>query len=186
MNIFSRDFTLREKFTIGLLFALIIGICYSQFIDKPIKRSIANSEAQIDSLNTELMITNMKIQSLQMMKDELETILNDPNITVMPSYNAVKSELSFLNDILSMSKTYNITLADVTRDSDQIRRDVAISFTADSYEQAKTIIEALSASKDRCLISNVSISNGNGVSVNLQLTFYETMVGGVADTGLPN
>lgn len=185
MKILSRDFTLREKISITILLIIVICFGYKTLVHDPIEEQLVIAEGNRQTLETEIMIINSKINNLQKMQEELDQILNDPTVTVMPSYNNVKEELAFLNETLTKSYSYSINVDDVTKDGNQIRRDVAIQFTAKDFNSMKDIIKTLSENKERSLISNIQFSNNNGISCSLLVTFYETMVGGTADTGLP-
>ena len=115
-------------------------------------------------------------------------------------------------DVLGGALQYNITFSNVTRDGDQLRRNFSLQFTTEDYASMERIISRLCDGKLRCLINDISYSvsrynysaadrerygvdwyervNVNvdwyeRVNVNCTATFFETMVGGVEDAGLP-
>jgi hypothetical protein len=105
----------------------------------------------------------------------------------MKSYNASKEEIAFLNDILSDTIQYSVNFGDVTRSGDQIRRNFTLQYQTKTYAAAEDIMRQLCDGPYRCLVGDVrcSIDDDGIVTVNEAATFYETMVGGVADSGLP-
>ncbi len=114
----------------------------------------------------------------------------------MPSYNNAKEELALLNDILNESVTqYSVSFTSVSRYKDQIRRDFKLDFTTPDYESMKVVIDKLTGVDYRCMIGDcncnvIRVRNQNNeettaLSVSTTATFYETMVGGTADAGLP-
>ena len=131
------------------------------------------------------------------MQDEIDEITSGGKDSYMPSYNNAKAELALLNDILNESVTqYSVSFTNVTRYSDQIRRDFKLEFTAPDYDSMKAVIDKLTGVDYRCMIGDCSCNvvevrdpkedeNNTVLSVGATATFYETMVGGTADAGLP-
>ncbi len=192
MKKLNREFTTREKLLILLLCLILVGLAYYQFVDQPVRTALNNAHAERDSLNTELVAVNAKLTVMRRMRDEMEDITAGGTVSEMKSYNNSKPEIALLNDILRGTPDYTISFADVTRDGDQIRRNFTMTFTADSYARIQNIVKQLSESPYRCLVGDLKIGVGrNGtmkegpISVNATATFFETMVGGVVDAGLP-
>ena len=192
MKKLNREFTTREKLLILLLCLILVGLAYYQFVDQPVRTALTNAHAERDSLNTELTDVQAKLKVMRRMRDEMEDVTGSGTVSEMRSYNNSKPEIALLNDILRDTPEYSITFANVTRDGDQIRRNFSLSFTADSYETVQRVIKQLTNSPYRCLVGDLKISVARGgtmeegpISVNATATFFETMVGGTADAGLP-
>lgn len=190
MKVLSRDFTIREKIVLLLLALVLIGLAYYQFVDKPVRTSIARAENEKAALELELQTVQLKVAQLEKMQNEIDSITSSGSINRMPSYNNSKEVNKLLNSVLG-KLDYAITFSNVTRSGDQIRRNISLRFTAPNYSSMEQVIDKLAQSEYRCLIGNVSCSLNNErdgsktVVVNLTATFYETMVGGTADAGLP-
>ena len=195
MHALSRDFTTREKVILVILIIFLIGFAYYQFVDKPIRNNLEKAEAEAASIQTEITAVNTKIAALERMKNELDSITAENRSSYMASYNNSKAELKLLNDVLSAATQYSISFANVTRNGDQIRRDFSLQFTAPDYKSMRDIILSLTSVEFRCLIGNMSCNISKTLHrdnteygeyvVNATATFYETMVGGVPDSGLP-
>ena len=196
----SRDVTAKEKVLLVILVLIILGFCYYRFVDQPIRKNLAKADAEYSTLQKELTEANVKIRELQRMQDEIDEITAAGKYSYMPSYNNAQEELALLNDILSNVATqYSVSFTGVTRSKDQIRRNFKLEFTAPDYETMKNIIDRLTGVDYRCLIgdcsssaSTVKTKNQDNVveesviqKVSATATFYETMVGGTADAGLP-
>lgn len=209
----SRGFSGKEKFLLLIFILIIIGAAYFYLVDQPVRNRIAAAQTRQEELQTELTISSAKVGKLKKMKEELEAAQTSGKMssTYMPSYNNVKFEITFLNDILSATKEYTVSFANVTRDGDQIRRSVSLSFTTATYEDARAIIAAICESENRVLVMNTRMESKakdlllapeekvetkedgtvittnitNDITTNMTLVFYETMVEGVEDTGLP-
>jgi hypothetical protein len=192
----TKGFTTREKIILTVLVLFLIGFCYYQFFDKPVRNSLARAESETSAIQSELTAVNLKISALQQMKDELDEITASGKNSYMASYNNSKAELRLLNDILSETNQYSITFANVTRNGDQIRRDISLNFTAPNYDTMQRIINTITSSDYRCLIGNLSCNLGRIVyadhteygdlTASVTATFFETMVGGEEDSGLPD
>lgn len=198
MKIMSRDFTKREKVLIVVLIVILAALCYYWFVDIPVRNGINEATSRKESLQLELDSVNQKIADLQQMDRELANLGNSGRAGYMGSYNNSKAELAQLNDVLSKTEEYAIAFADLTREGDLVRRGFTIQFTTNGYDDAKKTIIDLENSEYRCRIGDlacepdtnseeeVDLKHWKGkIQVSATATFYETMVGGVADEGLP-
>ena len=202
MKILSRDFTRAEKIILVILALVLVGLAYYQFVYKMVAESIEKAHAEAEAIRVEMTGVNAKIQRMEEMQAELETIQSNPRASYMGSYNNSKEELAFLNDVLSGALQYTITFSNVTRDGDQIRRNFSLQFTTEDFSSMERIISRLCDGRLRCLINDISYSVSRysysaadrerygvdwyeRVNVNCTATFFETMVGGVEDAGLP-
>ncbi len=194
MNILSRELSKREKVLLLVLIVIIAAALYYLFIFQPVTEMTKNAQANVESLETQLIVLNTKVGQIKKMQKSMEEYADNGHIdSIMPSYSAGKQELVFLNSTLAASEDYYVGFTNITREGNQIRREFALKFTVDQYSEAENIINILEHSDLRCLISDFSVkpveqkeSVENGVvEVSCVATFYETMFGGVADAELP-
>ena len=189
MKILSRDFTTREKILLLILVIILLALSYYRFVDVPVREGIEAAKAEQETSRIELAVVNKKIESLERMKTELDEIIARKEVAYMPSYNNAKNVNRLLNDVLS-GLEYVVTYTNLTRDGNQIRRNVSIQFTSPDYTAMETVLRSLAESEYRCLVDDLrgtvtTQRNDEAITVNLTSTFYETMVGGTADAGLP-
>lgn len=193
MKVLSRDFTLQEKLLMLVLALLLLGLGYYYMVDQPVRREIARCESEKAALQTELTALQSKLHTLETMKEELENIEASGDESVMMSYNASKDEIKLLNDVLARTNQYSVSFINVTRDKDQIRRNFTLTFVAYDYETMADILTELTESKLRCRIADIQCSRNSRYThtseapyvVRATATFFETMVGGTPDAGLP-
>lgn len=191
MKIMSRDFTTREKIMLLVLTLILLAAGYYAVIDQPIRTAINEAKSQQDELNTELMLLQTKAASLSRMQSELDSIEQSGSLGKMGSYNNSKAELDELNQLLQDANTYDISFSDVTRDGDLIRRSFSLTFSASDYDKAADLVNRLCTGEWRCIVSDLRyVAAGDdldtgSVNVGVTATFYETMQGGKADSGLP-
>ena len=192
MKVLSRDFTLKEKLFLFLLSLVLVGLAYYQFVDRPVREALEIAHAEADSLSTELQTVEAKLEKMRRMRAELDDVTAGGTASEMGSYNNSKAEISMLNDALSEALQYSITFANVTRSGDQIRRNFTLQLTTDNYETMEHIVSTINASHYRCLIGDLrctatrdrDVLDGN-ITASATATFFETMVGGTPDAGLP-
>ena len=187
MKIMSRDFTRVEKLLIALLALILVGLAYYQFVDKPVRQAITNAEAETRSLQADLTAAQARLTAAQKLQNDMDALEASGQKSWMSSYNNSKTEIAFLNAILADTLQYSVTFSNVTRSGNQIRRSFTLQYRTRDYEAAHEIMARLSQSHDRCLVSAASCTLGRDGAVNVSqsATFYETMVGGTADAGLP-
>ena len=191
MKLLSRDFTKGEKALLLLLALVLIVLAYYLVVHKPVKEGIEKANAEADNLRVELVTVKAKADTLERMQQEIDKIMSDPNISLMPSYNNKKAVNAFLSDVLG-NMSYSATLANLSRSGDQIRRNVQLQFVAPNYAAMEEVLARLGSSPDRCLVDNVTCSSYrdryydvDAYNVSLTATFFETLVGGEPDAALP-
>ena len=187
MKILSRDFTNREKILIAILALVLLALVYYQFVDKTVRATVANSESEAQMLQTELDAAQAKLMRLQAIQSDMDALKAGGQLSWMGSYNNSKQEVAFLNDILAGTLQYSISFADVTRSGNQIRRSFTLEYQTADYASAQDIMARLCASENRCLVGDVNctLDSEGIVTMRQSATFYETMVGGTPDAGLP-
>lgn len=188
MKALSRDFTTREKILLLVLSLALLALGYFQFVYKPTQEALDTAVSTREAMQVELDGLTARLLRLNRMQNEIDQVISDGTVSPMPSYNNSKAELALLNDLLSGTEQYSVSFSNVTRDGDQIRRDFALEFTASDLNMVKAILFRLSGSGYRCLVDDLRcVFSGvtGSVQVSTTATFYETMVGGVPDAGLP-
>ncbi len=192
MKVLSRDFTLVERLLLLLFSLVLVALAYYQFVDRPVRTALASARAEADSLSMELTNLTAQVAKMRSMREELDDVTVGGTASEMGSYNNVKAEIESLNEILGDTIEYTITFANVSRTGNQIRRNVSLSFKVDGFESLERVVGRLSTNHHRCLIGDLRVSstkNSNilegDLNVSTMATFYETMVGGVPDAGLP-
>ena len=192
MKSLNRELTTREKVLLLVLVLILLALAYYQFVDLPARTAINKAHSERDSLSIELSAVQTKLAVMRRMRDEMEDITAGGTVSEMKSYNNSKAEIALLNDILRGTPQYSINFAEVTRDGDQVRRNFTLQFTTESFDTVVRVLRQLEQSPYRCLIGDLKISAARGgnvrfgtITVNATATFFETMVGGTADAGLP-
>ena len=187
MKMFSRDFTRTEKILIAILALILLALVYYQFVDKTVRDTITYANIEARSLETQIEAAQAKAVRLASLQRSMDELREKGELSWMPSYNASKPEVAFLNDVLKDTLSYSVEFASVTRSGDQIRRSFKLRYATGGYRAAREIIEALRSGENRCIVGDITckISTLGLTSVDASATFYETMVEGTPDAGLP-
>ena len=187
MKIMTRNFSTKEKVLLVLLAVMLVGLIYYKLVYQTITSKVMTANADAATLQSELDIAQARETRIQQMEKEMQGIRNTGIVSKMGSYNSSKPETTFLNRVLVGVSDYSISFEDVTRDGDQIRRNFNLQYKVPKYSQAEDVMQELTAGEYRCLVSDVNctVDDGGVTTVSLTGTFYETMVGGKADSALP-
>lgn len=194
MNVFTREFTTREKALLLVLGVIVVASLYYLFIFQPVTDGINRAQSSATDLESQLTVLDAKVAQIQKMQKSMEEYENSGRIeSIMPSYSAGKQELVFLNSTLASSDDYYVGFTNITREGNQIRREFSLRFTVKTFQDAEDIINILEHSDLRCLISDFSVKpieqkeyvETGAVEASCVATFYETMYGGVPDAELP-
>jgi hypothetical protein len=190
----SREFSTREKVLLLIMAFVILGAVYYLLIFQPVAEGMKNARLEMESLEEQLAVADVKAMQIINMRAEMDNLESQGlTPTFMPSYNAEKQELDFLHTILSAdTEGYQVNFTQVTRNSNQIRRNFNLSFSAKNYKIARSIISKLETGDIRCLVGDMTIASSeknnilNGeITVSCVATFYETMYEGIEDADLP-
>jgi len=190
LKVLSRDFTLKERILILLLCLVLVGLAYYRFVDQPVRSAITQAESQKAAIETELVAARAKLAELEKMQSEIDEVSALESFRPMPSYSNREAVNQLLNDTLGQMD-YSITFSNITRNNNQVRRNISLTFTATDYKMVKQVIQSLTDAPFRCMVDNISFSSvtarnyQTAFRVNLTATFYETMVGATTTAGLP-
>ncbi|MCD7907458.1 MAG: hypothetical protein LUH04_07205 [Clostridium sp.] len=184
----NRKFTAREAWLLLLLSARLLGLFYYFSLYRPVNQEVERCAGLQVPVEEDLELQLLKAARKKKMVGELESAPEKQQGELLP-YNNIKNEITDLYDALYQADTYNLSFSEAVASGNIVRRDISISFQADSYRTVRS-------SPYRCIIKDLSISvnksrgEANGMSsadlinVNVNVTFYETLVGAETTNGL--
>ena len=158
----NHKFTAREAGVILLLIAVVIGYVYYYVVYQWFENQVASySTLEIED---EILLEEQKAFKLKKMQAELEN--GNDNTSILAVYNNQSAEILALNDILVGNANYiSITWSDPELTGTIVRRDVTISFTADSYEEAGDLIKAIADCEYTLLIVDMSMNEDSVATI---------------------
>ncbi len=182
MKYLNHDFSLKERILVCIISILLFAVVYLYFIRMPLNAAIRNASSQKANIELELTAASSKLTRYQRMEEELE----NASASYMPSYNASKKEVTFLDTIFKNTIQYGIKNTGVTREGNLIRRSFYFDFVVNSKEEVQGILKQLIRSDYRNLVQDISTSLTNkGYVVTGNVIFYETLADGIPDAALP-
>lgn len=189
----KREFTFKEKILILVAAVLALGLIYYNFVYKYFQNQMAIYDTA--TLENELLIEQGKATKISQMRQVIEE-----------SRGRVKGDLSVYNnqsnEIIEMGRifdedAYNVSVnwSDPVLNGTIIRRDVNITFSTNSYDNFKNVLKKMSEMTYRCLIRNVTVSDGRNneetgmresteLNASISVTFFETSEGATSLAGV--
>lgn len=178
-------FSPREKLMLAILAFVGIIIAWYQFVFVNFQNQINSLDAEIATVQDEIVVSQSRAQALQSMKEmveEYEAKGIDPML--LPAYDNTQNLMAYLNGVLATSTGYSMSFDNpaVSEDDGSVHRDGTITYTADSYESARSIAEAIARGPYPCQVSALGVTDGSAtskgasgslVTASLQVTFLE-------------
>ena len=193
MNSLKKYILSRMQKIVLLLFVIIlIAAGYYAGFYLPVQRRI--QAADTTDLEAQIQMEQVKSKQIQQMKKEIEEN-KAPNAPMVPAYNHFKEETEELNRIFADAYNFSFQYSEPKVDGMQIRRAINLSFTAESFDKAVSMIHEVLEGPYRCLIEDLSIEDdedeteemdirNHPVSVTFQLTYFETRYDAESEEGL--
>ncbi|MDR3759156.1 MULTISPECIES: hypothetical protein [Enterocloster] len=191
----NRKFTAREAWLLLLLSVMLLALFYYLALYRPVNLEVERCAALQVPVEEDLELQMMKAARKKKMVDELENAPEKQQGELLP-YNNIKNEITDLYEALSPAATYNLSFSEAVASGNIVRRDISISFQADTYQKVRSILEQMHSSPYRCILKDLSISVNKSrgeaggmsaaelINVNVNITFYETLVGAENTNGL--
>lgn len=186
--ILNRAFTRKEKALLFLLAIILAGLLYYGTVYRALDN--ARTSYNLENLQNEYQLYLMKSTQIKKMNEAIRKGREESESTV-ESYNNLKNEIVELNDIFAEASYFNFSFEQATAVDDAVRRTVTASFNANSYADARRMLERLYHCKYRCLIRDIAIDGeeeqdlaAGAVKCTFTVTFYETMYNAWTTDGL--
>ena len=191
----NRKFTAREAWLLLLLSVRLLALFYYLALYRPVNLEVERCAALQVPVEEDLELQMMKATRKKKMVDELENAPEKQQGELLP-YNNIKNEITDLYEALSPAATYNLSFSEAVASGNIVRRDISISFQTENYQKMRSILEQMHSSPYRCILKDLSISVNKSrgeaggmsaaelINVNVNITFYETLVGAENTNGL--
>lgn len=168
----KREFTTREKVLLVVLVVLMITVGYFKFILTPINNGVEacqdNAAAEQDEISRKMAF----IAEMNKMQKKTEEIKASGVARAIPRFDNSTELMKQLDPILENVKKYDLVFGVMTAEDYIMMRPAELSFTFDSYEQAREIIDALYDADSIVKISDMDIDLDRA-TVSMKLTYYE-------------
>ena len=168
----KKQLTVREKVLMCILAVLLIVCAYYYAFNTPIMQKVIEYEGEIQFLEEQNEILDAQVEKMNQMKAELEAIASAEMGTVneLPAYDNSYNVMYSLANILKDTYQYKVNFVEIEEEESIVRRNINMTYSCSSYEEAKAVFEKLYKSEYRTLIKDVSCSD---TSVTLTFTYFE-------------
>lgn len=178
----KRAFTNREKALLAVFILLLVFVGYFKLILEPINTKIAEYQANAAAEQDIMIAETGTLTEKKRMEKELEEIRSSADFKEIPDYDNIQNVIKEMDAILqSNSADYSLYFKELAETDGIVRRTIVMDYKTETYQKARTIVNALHDCKYPNQISDLSYTyledeSGNqsqAVEVNLTVTFYE-------------
>lgn len=186
----KHKFSLRETVLVIIAAILALGIFYYEAIEKNYQKAFHQYDTT--NIQSEMDLLDVKEAKMRSMKSYIEEH-SDANQGEVAVYNNLANEIDALANILQpTASNVSIQWAEPYLTDTIVRRNADITCTVPSYVIAENVIDQIVNLQYKCIISSLSISGSDAMSVNtsesvsisMTVTFFETTDGAVNINGL--
>lgn len=174
----KRRLSAREVILLGMLLVLAMVGGYILLFYTPMKSELDRLNDEKAACEAQIEPVLAKIEDKKRMQSELDEIFASGETPVeLAPYDNQKMVMMELNSILQTTNNYSLSFGTEDMGGNGIvRRQVSLSFSCGSYDEAKNVLQRLHDSAYRCMIGDLNVSLGDGggaVSINASLMFFE-------------
>lgn len=186
----KHKFSLRETILVCIAAILALGIFYYEAIEKNYQKALHQYDTT--NMQSEMDLLDVKEAKMRSMESYIEEH-SDANQGEVAVYNNLANEIDALANILQpTASNVSIQWAEPYLTDTIVRRNADITCTVPSYVIAESVIDQIVNLQYKCIISSLSISSSDtmsvdtstGVSVSMTVTFFETIDGAGNTNGL--
>lgn len=184
----NRKLSTKEVVLFLVLAFAFLALLYYEVVYIPLNEQLASYDTT--DIESQMELEQARAQKIKAMNEEMAANKAE-SVGVVATYNNIKNEMKALNEIVGKASTYNFSFQDPVGSGSTVRRNIDISFTANNYSDAETIIRELYSCEYRLLIQDMTISpvtyddlETGDVSVNMTVTFFETTDGASTTEGI--
>lgn len=186
----KHKFSLRETILLCIAAILALGIFYYEAIEKNYQKALHQYDTT--NMQSEMDLLDVKEAKMRSMESYIEEH-SDANQGEVAIYNNLANEIDALANILQpTASNVSIQWAEPYLTDTIVRRNADITCTVPSYVIAESVIDQIVNLQYKCIISSLSISSSDtmsvdtstGVSVSMTVTFFETIDGAGNTNGL--
>lgn len=186
----KHKFSLRETILLCIVAILALGIFYYEAIEKNYQKALHQYDTT--NMQSEMDLLDVKEAKMRSMESYIEEH-SDANQGEVAVYNNLANEIDALANILQpTASNVSIQWAEPYLTDTIVRRNADITCTVPSYVIAESVIDQIVNLQYKCIISSLSISSSDtmsidtstGVSVSMTVTFFETIDGAGNTNGL--
>ena len=171
--------TVREKVLTVILGVLVLFCVYYFAFLIPVTEEMDACINENLTIEDQMVIYDATAEKKRMMEGELKDILEGENKDVkeLPAYDNSQNVMKELSALLEKTEQYDTSFSSVEEQDNTVRREVSLSFTCNSYEDAKNILSSISNSDYRCILKDLYLNRQDGENasyrVDVDIVYFE-------------
>ena len=174
----SKELTKREKIMIIVLALIIIAVGWLKLLYEPTMAEIASLDSQRNQEQTDIEMRIPKVAKIKSMKEELEILKADKNVTTIPLYDNSKPIMNTINSVMKGVSDYSIEFLPDKTNGYIVEHPIRLTYVTDTYANARKFFDRLDKETFVNQISDLSIStndtkDGVTTSVSMLITFFD-------------
>lgn len=180
----------RDKILMGVLALVVVAAAWYMLFFTPTKTKIGEligtdeQPGQLQALTKENDEVKADIQVLKGWMEDLGLSLDEDdekvtNFTKIADYNNLVELTDEVNQILGVTETFSMNFTPPERGENCYRRDITVSYKANSRQDALDVLRRFNEMQHGCLLNNITISVGKAESgeenanVNCSISIFE-------------
>lgn len=164
----------REKVLLVILCVLVVACAYYLFFLTPTMEKKAQLENDITAMDDQVIAAQARVAHMNKMQGDLETLkAENKDIKDLPVYDNNKKLMESLNITLGQAIQYTVNFSGTSETDGIVRREVDLSFTCNTYKDARAILQNIHDGLYPCVLQDLSINHGESYAVTATLTFFE-------------
>lgn len=173
-----RQLTVREGVLLALLGVILVICGYVLLFYMPQTAERDRCLKEAESIQAQIQTVRLRLEEKNRMEQELEELFSSDTPPLgIADYDNLKPIMVELDSILALTAEFQLTFSTEEISQFIVRRNIAVAFTADSYERAKTVLQQIHDSGYRCMLESVRLNFGESASdpvkVKGTLVFFE-------------
>ncbi len=174
-----RKLTAREGMLLVLLAVMVVVSGYVMLFYMPMTSKRDRCLSEEESCRVEIEALQVRLEEKRRMERELEELFSGevPPLSIA-DYDNLKPIMFELNTILAATRDYTLSFSTVDASQTIVRRSIALTFSADSYADARNVLQQLHDSAFRCMLDSLSLDlvyewEDGEVSVDATIVYFE-------------
>lgn len=175
----KREFTTREKVMLVVLAVLLLVVGYAKLILEPINQQIETYQAETQNYQMLITAEASKAAQLSQLQQKVDALRESGQTRQIPEYDNLQKVMTQLNGVLGAASEYALSFGATSSIDYVFVRPMSITFTANSYADARAIIQQLNdgymnqISSMTCAFTRQD--SATVMQVSLEITYYERM-----------
>ena len=177
------SFSSREKVLLIFLAIILVLVAWFVLVYQRTTNQIIDLDRQIAETQSQVAVTSTKVKQLENMEKTVEERKASGNFTAeIPMYDNMTALMAELDRTMQAANSYTVSFNELDRESASgyVLRGVQITFDCNSYDDAKSLVNALAKGKYPCSVNSIDLTSRNsrtdsGVTASVHVVYFEKL-----------